>query len=289
MIRNLSNLRSEMNKRIRKHCFIALILTGLLLSFTANAELKIHFIDVGQGDAILVQCDGNNLLIDAGPENAGMTVHDYLIDKANITRIDYVIATHEHDDHLGGMPEALSGLVVGNVYSGTSIPLRYWLETIIPKLKEKTLTVLKPTEGESFELGEAKVTFLATMTNAEIPNDRCLTVRIDYGDNSALLMADLERDGENWLLEHETQLKADVLKVGHHGGNTSTGEKFLRAVDPQIAVISVGTGNKHGHPHEEILNLLKKYNVTIYRTDLFGTIVLTSDKSIWSVEVMKAR
>ena len=125
------------------------------------------------------------------------------------------------------------------------------------------------------------------MANAENANDLCIIVRIDYGQNSILLMADMEGEGEQFLLEQQTQLKADILKIGHHGGNTSTSEQFLKAVNPKIAIISVGTDNKHGHPHKEIINRLEKYNVTVYRTGVFGTIILTSNGTEWTVEVSK--
>ena len=124
---------------------------------------------------------------------------------------------------------------------------------------------------------------------SEIPNNLCIVVRLDYGDTSALLTADLEGEGELYLLETGANLKADVLKVGHHGGNTSTTDAFLKAVDPEYAVISVGKGNKHGHPHQETINKLMKRNISIYRTDEFGTIVMTSDGKAWRTEVRKAR
>lgn len=264
-----------------------LALSLLFVPIIAFGELKIHIIDVGQGDAILVQCDGQNLLIDAGPEEAGRVVNDYIINKANITQLDYVIATHEHDDHIAGMPDALNGLTVQNIYSGTGIPLSYWFNAILPKVQGNSFSVVRPTQGERIELGEATITFFDQMTNAENTNDRCITVRIDYGQNSILLMADMEGEGEHFLLEQQTQLKADILKIGHHGGNTSTSEQFLKAVNPKIAIISVGTGNKHGHPHKEIISRLEKYNITIYRTDVFGTIILTSNGKEWTVEVSK--
>ena len=276
----------ELRKRYGRFGII-LILSLLLLPVFAFGELKIHIIDVGQGDAILVQCDGQNLLIDAGPEEGGKVVNDYLTNKADITHLDYVIATHEHDDHLAGMPEALNGLTVQKIYTGTGIPLSYWFKTVLPKVQGNTFSVVRPTQGEYIELGKATVTFFDQMINAENANDLCITIRIDYGQNSILLMADMEGEGEHFLLEQQAALSADILKVGHHGGNTSTSEQFLKAVSPRIAIISVGTGNKHGHPHKEIINRLEKYNVTMYRTDVFGTIILTSDGAEWTVEVSK--
>lgn len=267
---------------------ISLIAGFCLICSFAEADLKLHFMDVGQGDSTLIQCDGMNMLVDAGPETAGKTVHDYLI-KAGVSVLDYVIATHEHDDHLGGMPEALSGLEVGTVYSGGAVPMSYWFGSVLQKVRGNAFSVSKPSGGESFALGGAVVSFFDAMSGFENANDNCLVFRIDYGGNSALFMADLEGEGETYLLNSQANLKADVLKVGHHGGNTSTGEQFLHAVNPQIAVISVGTGNKHGHPDAEVIHRLDQNNVTVYRTDWFGTIVLSSDGKEWTVEVSKAR
>lgn len=284
---NLMGFRTMKNTLRR---WLILLISGfLLIANSSFAEMKLHFIDVGQGDSILIQCDGMNMLVDAGPEEAGIIVHDYLSNKVKISQLDYVIATHEHDDHLFGMPDALSGMTVGKVYSGGSIPMSYWFNKVLPRVQGNTFSVEKPTTGQSFELGEAVVSFFDTLPNPENVNDSCLTFRIDYRGNSALFVADLEGAAENYLLSLQTQLKADILKVGHHGGNTSTGDQFLKAVNPEIAVISVGAGNKHGHPHKEILNRLEKYNITVYRTDLFGTIVLTCDGEGWTIEVSKAR
>lgn len=283
MIRN-------MNTKHRQYKYWVFYITILLIfPFSAKADLKLHFIDVGQGDAILVQCEGENMLIDAGPLEAGKTVHDYLTEKMGVTQLEYVVATHEHDDHLAGMPDALNGLIVQKIYTGKAISLNYWFETILPRVKGKSFSVFRPAEGETFKIGSATVSFIDTPKEAENANDLCLVLRIDYGNNSALLAADLEGDGENYLLHHDQHLQADVLKIGHHGGNTSTSEQFIRSVRPQMAIISVGTGNKHGHPHQEILNRLDKYNVIVYRTDLFGSIILTSDGNEWTTEVLKAR
>lgn len=261
----------------------------LLLPCAARADLVLHFINVGQGDSILVQCDGASMLVDAGPADAGSVVNDYIRNKAGLSELDYVIATHEHDDHLYGMPDALTGLQVKKIYSPSSIPMTYWFESILPLLKQDSLDLLQPNGLDSFPLGNATITFLNTLTVSDNPNDLSLVMRIDYQETSVLLTADIEGEAEMNLVSNELPVRADVLKVAHHGGNTSTSEAFLKAVDPQYAVISVGEGNKHGHPHPEPLNNLEKRNVIIYRTDLFGTIVCTSNGESWTFEVSKAR
>ena len=280
-----------MRKKTKQKTFAFVLCFFLILAFIvagAEAELKICFLDVGQGDSILIQCDGNNMLIDAGPLEAGTKVNAWL-KKNNIEQLDYVIATHEHDDHLFGMPDALRGMKVNHIFTPPAIPLTYWFEQILPGLNQDSLSVTKPNPLDTFLLGNATVTFLNGTVWEAIPNDLSLVIRIDYGDNSALLAADLEGPGEEELLKRDVKLNADVLKIGHHGGNTSTTDAFIRAVNPQYAVISVGKDNKHGHPHGETLKKLEKYDTAVYRTDEFGTVTMTSDGTHWTVEVEKAR
>lgn len=264
------------------------LLVLMMLPCSACADLVLHFIDVGQGDAVLVQCDGACMLVDAGPPEAGQTVNGY-IRGLGVSRLDYVVATHEHDDHLLGMPDALSGLEVGTVYSSPAVPMTYWFETILPRLRQDSLNLLRPQSLESFSLGGARAVFLNTLAASDNPNDLSLVLRIDYGETSVLLTADIEGEAEMNLVNSGVPLKADVLKVAHHGGGTSTCEAFVKAVDPRYAVISVGKGNKHGHPHPGPLGNLEKRNVIVYRTDLFGTVTGTSDGKNWTFGVSKAR
>ena len=268
---------------------IAALCILMILPMTASAELKVHFIDVGQGDSILVQCDGKNLLVDAGPAEAGEQVNRYLTETQKLDTVDYVICTHEHDDHLCGMPAALQGLKVHCIYSSPAVSSSYWFQTILPVLNQKSLDLLVPSPNDSFQLGGATVTFVNPLTEAENSNDRFLVVRIEYESNTVLLTADIETEAESKMLQARVPLHADILKVAHHGGNTSGSDAFIREVSPSIAVISVGTGNKHGHPHGEPLRILKKYGVQIYRTDYYGTVVCTGDGSEWTVEVSRAR
>lgn len=255
----------------------------------SGTETKIHFIDVGQGDAILVQCGGENLLIDAGPAEAGATVNSYLKETLGTETLNYVIATHEHDDHIGGMPDALKGLGADLIWSSPAIPMNWWLDKVLPRMKQQDIRIEKPTPFTTFMVGGSIVTFINTTREAANPNDLSLAVRIDFGTSSAILTADIETDAEMNILEKRIPLKAQLLKVAHHGGNTSSSEAFIRAVSPETAVISVGKGNKHGHPHVEPLRCLGKYGVTVYRTDEYGSIICTSGEKGWNVEVRKTR
>lgn len=277
----------KMIKRMIIVCLLAMILC--VLPIAVMAELRIHFINVGQGDSILIQCDGETMLVDAGPLEAGSIVNEYIRNTTGIKTLNYVIATHSHDDHLFGMPEALKGLSVEKVYSSPSISLTYWFSEILPRLRNKDMIVVSPLSEETFTLGGAEVQFINTPTASENENDHSIASKIVYGENSVLLMADIEGEAEISMLNAGVNLQADVLKVAHHGGNTSTCDAFLNAVNPQYAVISVGTDNPHGHPHQVVLDRLKKKNVIVYRTDYYGTIIAISDGHEWNFEVMKAR
>ena len=277
----------KMIKRMIIVCLLAMILC--VFPIAVMAELRIHFINVGQGDSILIQCDGETMLVDAGPLEAGSVVNEYIRNTTGIKTLNYVIATHSHDDHLFGMPEALKGLSVEKVYSSPSISLTYWFSEILPRLRNKDMIVVSPQSEEAFTLGGAEVQFINTPTASENENDHSIACKIVYGENSVLLTADIEGEAEISMLNAGVNLQADVLKVAHHGGNTSTCDAFLNAVNPQYAVISVGTDNPHGHPHQVVLDRLKKKNAIIYRTDYYGTIIAVSDGHEWNFEVMKAR
>lgn len=261
----------------------------LLLPALAGAELKVYFLDVGQGDAVLVCCDGETLLVDAGPAEAGAAVNRFLRDTLGMDGVGCVIATHAHDDHLAGMAEALRGLTAGHIYSSRAVSSSYWFGTVLPVLRQDSLEVSFPGFQDSFSLGGAAVTFINPLSAAGNANDLSLAVRIEYGENTVLLTADIEAEAEAAILESGVPLRSTLLKVAHHGGDTSSTEAFIRAAAPEIAVISVGAGNAHGHPHPDPLRILDKYNVKVYRTDLFGTVVCTGDGTSWTTEVSKAR
>ncbi len=179
---------------------ILLFLFSLLPAFSLG-ELKVHFIDVGQGDSILVECDGSTLLVDAGPLEAGPVVNRYLKETVGISSLDYVVATHEHDDHLFGMPDALSAMNIGKVYAPPAVPMSYWLESILPRLNQTNVfEIARPQENETLQLGEAVVTFINTNSGLAVSNDKSLVLRIDYGKASVLLTGDIEGEAETKLL-----------------------------------------------------------------------------------------
>lgn len=271
---------------LRKWTAVLLLLLLLIAAMPAMAELRVSFLDVGQGDAIALNCDGETLLIDAGPADAGGRVNCYLKDHG-FCELKAVIATHSHDDHIGGMSAALTGISVGSVYSSRTVPLLYWFDTVQPVLAQSGLDVNFPEQNDTLQVGNAVVTVLSTDDPALSVNNRSTVVRVDYGSTSFLLMGDAEGDEETALLTGGAELKADVLKLGHHGGIGSTGMSLLDAVRPELAVISVGANNDHGHPAAETLALLESRGIRTCRTDILGTVTCISDGEKLTVEVEK--
>lgn len=256
-------------------------------SVDEEGYLEVHYIDVGQGDSILVTCNGEYMLIDAGENGNGDTVIDYITD-LGIDRLDLVIATHAHSDHIGSMDEVLNAISADEVWYPE---YRHGTKTETNFLTAATncgATIRQPALGEKYDLGGATVTVLgpvkcdySTDDHYDDPNDMSIVVMVQYGDNKFLFTGDLEKTdkAETDMVDYwdADVLKADVLKVGHHGSDTSTSYYFLRTVDPTWAVISVGEGNKYNHPKQDTMDILGDAEVTVYRTDYMGSIVAVSD------------
>lgn len=242
--------------------------------------LTVHYIDVGQGDSELIQINNKNLLIDAGPKDAEDKVVSYLKTQ-NITKLDYIIATHPHDDHIGGMVEVLKNFKV-NEFIAPKIynpPTTSTFKDLITTLKNKNMkiTVLKP--GDFINLGEnVQCEILAPSKEYyENLNNYSIVVKITYKNSKFLFTGDAEEESEKEILNNGFDVSCDVLKVGHHGSKTASSNEFLKEASPKIAVISCGKNNDYGHPHKATLDKLNSINCKIYRTDLFGDVVITSD------------
>ncbi|SHF93740.1 Metal-dependent hydrolase, beta-lactamase superfamily II [Caldanaerobius fijiensis DSM 17918] len=244
-----------------------------------TGKLVISFIDVGQGDSILVQApSGKTMLVDAGVPEMGSRVVSYIRSR-NVKKIDVLVATHPHNDHIGGMPDVINSLGIGSVYMPKASTNTYSFEKLLTTIKHKGLTVKTAKAGVVLDLGSgitAKM-LAPNSTYYDDLNNYSAVIKITYGKTSFLLTGDAEVQSEQEMLKAGYDLKADVLKIGHHGSAYSTSLAFLNAVKPKYAVISVGKNNDYGHPAQVTMNRLKYYKIPVYRTDENGTIVATSD------------
>lgn len=241
-----------------------------------NNNLLIHYIDVGQADSMLIQVNGKNVLIDAGNKAHGTKLVSY-IKKQGVKKLDIVIATHPHEDHIGGMSAILNNFAIADFYAPKKSSPAKVFEDMVNALNGKKIITAKA--GINLDLDEnAKLEFIAPNSSIyEDTNDYSAVVKLTYGSNSFLFMGDAQKLSENEILKANYDLRSDVLKVSHHGSSTSSSKAFLDKVNPKTAIISCGKNNDYGHPHKETLTELKKRNLKLYRTDIDGTIILESD------------
>lgn len=243
-----------------------------------NSLLKVHFIDVGQGDSILIQNGNHAMIIDAGNNNDGELVSSY-IKQQNIKSFDYVIGTHPHEDHIGGLDVVINDYEVDKVLLPSYIMATDTYEDLLLAIQNKNLLITKPIVGAEYVLGNAKFVIIAPNRDdyGDNANNYSIGIKLIYGNNSFVMVGDAENKSEEDMIVNGIDLEADVLKVSHHGASTSNSEEFLEAVDPIYAVISVGKDNKYGHPNSNVVTSLLEDDVQIYRTDELGTIVITSN------------
>lgn len=243
---------------------------------TSN-EMKVHFIDVGQGDAILVQVNSKNLLIDSGPRDSKDKLATYL-KSLNISQFDYILATHPHEDHIGNMSYVLDNFKVLNFYAPKVDHSTKTFEKMVESIVKKDLKIkVLKANVNSIDLGENTLVevFSPISDKYEELNNYSPIIKVSYGNTSFLFTGDAEQLAEEEVLNTGATLKSDVLKIGHHGSTTSTSQKFFDTVNPSITVIPVGKDNTYGHPKPKILSRIK--DTQVYRTDIDGNIVITSD------------
>jgi beta-lactamase superfamily II metal-dependent hydrolase len=239
-------------------------------------QLWVHFIDVGQADSILLECDGKYALVDGGNDSDGTAVAAYLA-MQGVSKLDLVVATHPHEDHIGGLADVIATFPTDAVWSSSIPNNTNTVRNFLKSVSNRGLEIQHPKVGQVFQLGTATITVIGPVKEYDDINNLSLVLMVQHGDNRFLLTGDMERTAENDLVESGADLKADVLKVGHHGSESSTGYIFLREVMPTYGIISCGKGNSYGHPHEDPLSRLRDAEVMVLRTDECGTIVARSD------------
>ncbi len=249
-------------------------------------DLSVYFIDVGQADCILVKDNDEYALIDAGNNEDGMKLVNYF-KSLNITDFKYVFGTHAHEDHIGGMDNIIDNFNIENFYMPNAITTTKTFEDVLDGLDRKKIKFQTPNVNDDFKLNNATFKVLHIGDNKKDLNDTSVVLRLEYGNTSYLLMGDATSNVEKDLLNNNINLKSDVLKVGHHGSNYSSTIDFLNRVKPEYAIIEVGKNNSYNHPRQETLDKLKDINAEVYRTDLDGTIVATSDGNSIKIETIK--
>lgn len=259
-----------------------------------DGRAQVFFLDVGQGDSELIRVPGEsgyfNMLLDTGEAEYAEGLADFLR-SLGIERIDVLLESHPHSDHMGGMSYIVEEFEIGSVYlprvPEEQTPTSRAYEKLLDSIEKKNLTVSELHADASIEApGLASFQVLAPEKNQvwDDLNNYSAVIRFSYGENTFLFPGDAEKDVEKLLLEEERELSAQVLKCGHHGSKTSGTADFLRAVSPSCAVISCGADNSYGHPHKGTLQKLQKLSVRVLRTDEDGTIVMLSDGEDLTVE-----
>ena len=239
-----------------------------------NSNLYVYFIDVGQADAILIQNNNENMLIDAGNNEDGEKIVKFLQEK-EITQFKYIVGTHPHEDHIGGLDDIINSFEIENVLLPNAYTTTKTFEDVLDAIDNKKLEITVPEIDSSLKLGDANITVLYSGDNPSDLNDASIVLRLDFGENSFLFTGDATTKVEKEILNKN--LKVDVYKVAHHGSNSSNSKSFLDKVNPTYGIISTEQDNNYGHPHDEVLKRLETRNIKLYRTDILGTILVSSD------------
>ncbi len=238
------------------------------------------FIDVGQGDSSIIQFEGYDILIDAGESQYG----DDVVKKLNelgVDDIEFLVATHPHSDHIGGIPEVLENFTVENFVMPKVVHTTKTYEKMLDMVSEKDINVIIPTQGQNLiELDGVLLQFISpVISDDDNLNNYSICLKFDYGNTRAIYTGDAEAKIETMILESGISIDCDIFQVGHHGSVTSNSESFLNVLTPQIAIISCGKNNEYGHPHQEVVDRFEILGSKMYRTDVLEDITITTDGS----------
>ena len=243
--------------------------------------LTVHFIDVGQADCALLECDGEFMIIDGGNVEDGQLVVSYL-NQMGVETLEAVVCTHAHEDHVGGLPAVLAVYEAETVYAPVTEYSSKVFGNFVEYTEKQGLSVTVPEPGDQFQLGTAFVTVLGPVEDYDDPNNTSIILKVTYGESDFLFTGDMETSAEADMLDYwggRVSWEVEVLKVGHHGSDTSSGYRFVYETSPVYGVISVGEGNSYGHPCEEPLSRFQDAGVILFRTDELGHVIAKTDGS----------
>lgn len=259
--------------------FALLICAGYFVKVSEDVpegSCEVHFIDVGQGDSTLFLSGENSLLIDAGPYSSAESTAYYISSRTD--SLDYFILTHPDEDHIGGAVTVIESLGVEHIIMTDAVKDTRTFTRLLDAIDEYDIDVIKAEAEDEYEAGDISFTLLAPLDVFYDYNEYSIVTRVEFGENSVLVMGDAEKNSEVLLLnKYGKGIRSDILKLGHHGSSTSTGEEFFATVSPRCAIISCGRNNSYGHPHRETVELLEKYGTEYFRTDTSGSVVFISD------------
>ena len=266
-----------------------LLVLVLMAGFGAGAqanELILHFLDVGQGDSILIQTPkGVDILVDAGDDRAGKQVVLPYLEKMGIESLDMVVMTHPHFDHIGGLIPVLDRYPVGQILADGQIHTTRTYEGLLTLIYEKGIPFYLARAGDKLTIPGLDEVMVLNPMEPFLPglNNNSVVLKLRYGSIIILLTGDVEAEAEERILAEASLSKVQILKAAHHGSKTSSTKAFLTAVNPNLAIMSVGADNVYGLPDEEILNRFEEANIQVLRTDLLGTIIVVSDGSSFRI------
>lgn len=250
-----------------------------------NSNLEVYYFDVGQADSILIRKNDNNILIDAGNNEDGEKLVNYLKNDLNIEKFNMVVGTHPHEDHIGGLDNVIDSFDIDTILMPNATSTSKTFENVLDSIEKKDYKITVPKINEEFNYNNINIKVLYTGTGEKDLNNTSIVLKLTYQNNKFLFMGDATSKVEKKLLNED--IKSDVLKIGHHGSEYSTTKNFLDKVNPQYAIIEVGKNNTYKHPKEITLDKLNKKNIKIYRTDIDGTIKVASDGNNLKFETLK--
>ena len=245
-----------------------------------DSSFSIYYLDVGQGDCTIVKSNESVMMIDTSTQNHTLDIQEAL-KSLSIDKIDYLVITHQHDDHMGSAKDIIDKYQVENIImpklSEINMVTTTSYENLLKSIVNNNVNAISSTVGESFWLGDASVQIFSPSKQDEDLNNMSIVLKVVYGETKFIFQGDAEKAVEKQLLNSDFDLFADIIKLGHHGSNTSSTDKYLKAVNPKYAIISCGADNSYGHPHDEVIERLRKNNISFYITAQTGDITVTSD------------
>lgn len=239
-----------------------------------SSNLEVYFLDVGQADSILISNKDHHILIDAGNNEDGPLLVNY-IKELGISKFDLVVGTHPHEDHIGGLDNIIDNFDIDNIYLPDVITTTKTFEEVIDSISNKNIEITIPKVNDTLSLGDITIEVISSNSNQDNLNDSSLVLKLTYGSNSFLFTGDISSEVEKTIIDKN--IDVDVLKVSHHGSSSSTSTNFLKKVTPSYAIISVAKKNTYNHPSKSTINRIKEYTDNLYITSELGTIKITSN------------